>query len=890
MGTGQYIGQVGALAVALGIGAAVATTPGVALADPDCADSSSSSDNSSPPQQTGPLPDSETGPLPDSAPAAGSSLSKSPGSLADSASKTEIFNDPRRGIVQSSRGAHTSGKPAGDTPAAAPAVEAGEPTQTAPAAGDPAAAPAVEAGEPTQTAPAAGDPAAAPAVEAGEPTQTAPAAGDPAATEPVPVPDDVAKPTAPQPPVAATAPTATFGKPARSWKIPTGVSPTGANARSAAVGAAASPQTAQGADTPNSAAPDQQAAAATVGASSVPQTTSVVSQVGTAAPAAPTAQMAPAAATATSSVSGVVADALTWVGLRLFASDSPVAPVQSPLAWAMLAWCRRQCQQALVGETPAKVANPAQTSLAVDTAAATGAVSDPPTVDGSDQQTFAVASTMALAAPVTLDVAEAAVATPPAVQVNAATPIADVQFLVDNNPLGAADTTTTSAQVRVTVANADTTPAPDIALYEIDGGSDYYTANGWTYAADAGWDAPGFFPTGLWLAGIHDQDDADRWIDLGLNTMFPPTGNTDLDIVRDNGLWVVADAGELDQYVNGPVGAETVGLLAIDEPSTVAAFTDPVENTPNALQDNRFWWLNMGHNPLQFGDIGGSPTGDVLYDPITTPNATTRHMDITSTDLYWFAGAEADFWRSVGGELLQVNPGGQATVAEMSHGQHYGFLIDWLRSYTTPYPGPIFQFIEVGGPYTENTSASNYITPPEINSAVWNSIIHGARGIVYFNHTFAGPAESNDSLADEYFQTVQAGQSISIYDQIKATNTLITTLAPVINSPSAPAFLSSVTPAPPTFTFNGTPTVVITGDLFTGIDTAVKYYAADGKFYIFASNRSTTSTLATFTLNGVTSGTATVIDESRSIPITAGVFTDTFADHNTIHIYQINGA
>jgi hypothetical protein len=223
--------------------------------------------------------------------------------------------------------------------------------------------------------------------------------------------------------VAATAPTATFGKPARSWKIPTGVSPTVANARSAAVGAAASPQTAQGADTPNSAAPDQQAAAATVGASSVPQTTSVVSQVGTAAPAAPTAQMAPAAATATSSVSGVVADALTWVGLRPFASDSPVAPFQSPLAWAMLAWCRRQCQQALVGETPAKVANPAQTSLAVDTAAATAAVSDPPTVDGSDQQTFAVASTMALAAPVTLDVAEAAVATPPAfVQVNAATP------------------------------------------------------------------------------------------------------------------------------------------------------------------------------------------------------------------------------------------------------------------------------------------------------------------------------------------------------------------------------------------------------------------------------------------------------------------------------------
>ncbi len=43
MGTAKYIGRVGALAVALGVGAAIANTPGVALADPSDSGSTSSS-------------------------------------------------------------------------------------------------------------------------------------------------------------------------------------------------------------------------------------------------------------------------------------------------------------------------------------------------------------------------------------------------------------------------------------------------------------------------------------------------------------------------------------------------------------------------------------------------------------------------------------------------------------------------------------------------------------------------------------------------------------------------------------------------------------------------------------------------------------------------------
>ena len=30
------------------------------------------------------------------------------------------------------------------------------------------------------------------------------------------------------------------------------------------------------------------------------------------------------------------------------------------------------------------------------------------------------------------------------------------------------------------------------------------------------------------------------------------------------------------------------------------------------------------------------------------------------------------------------------------------------------------------------------ITPPQIRAAVWHSLIAGARGIIYFNHSFGG--------------------------------------------------------------------------------------------------------------------------------------------------------
>jgi hypothetical protein len=141
--------------------------------------------------------------------------------------------------------------------------------------------------------------------------------------------------------------------------------------------------------------------------------------------------------------------------------------------------------------------------------------------------------------------------------------------------------------------------------------------------------------------------------------------------------------------------------------------------------------------------------------------------------------------------------------------------------------------------------------------------------------------------------SIYSGQSISIYDQAKATNGRIRDVARIINSPFA---LNYATVSPAGYTF---PTKHVVMD--NGIETMTKFYTggsftnstdsfANG-FYIFATVRGSASqsnTNATFTIADHAATTATVIGEGRSRPISGGVFTDTFATAYDVHIYRIH--
>ena len=439
-----------------------------------------------------------------------------------------------------------------------------------------------------------------------------------------------------------------------------------------------------------------------------------------------------------------------------------------------------------------------------------------------------------------------------------------------------------------------------VTLQQIDGGPNYYGNNGLTNAVNMGWDDPSFFPIGPWFDMLITQSDADRWANLGWNTAYTLTSNSNISVAQANNISVIQYIGDNGASSLLPgTGAETVGLMAYDEPPTYQqGVVTPLSTTPNSVQDGRFWWMNNTWNFIVYGGLSGGPDGGgtagsaaVLDTPVTTPDGTTRQIDTSSVDVYWFAGAKSNssavlYWEGMmygQGEYDGLLPGtptwSPLTPDQGARGSNYGTQIDLERAYTGG-STPIYAIVEDGGPYTSDTSASTYITPPELNWAVWSSLIHGARGVVYFNHTFAGPAQSDDNLADPNFQTVQLGQTVSMYTQVQNTDALVEQMAPVLNSPTADGY---VTVSDPGYE-NG-----VTVSDFSGIEVTAK--DDNGQFYILSDTRDseTQSNIpATFTLADKNATSVTVIGENRTIPVTNGVFTDTFATGATVHIYEVN--
>src|SRR5208337_2998986 len=122
--------------------------------------------------------------------------------------------------------------------------------------------------------------------------------------------------------------------------------------------------------------------------------------------------------------------------------------------------------------------------------------------------------------------------------------------------------------------------------------------------------------------------------------------------------------------------------------------------------------------------------------------------------------------------------------------------------------------------------------------------------------------------------------TVSMYTQVQNTDALVEQMAPVLNSPTADGY---VTVSDPGYE-NG-----VTVSDFSGIEVTAK--DDNGQFYILSDTRDSetqTNIPATFTLADKNATSVTVIGENRTIPVTNGVFTDTFATGASVHIYEVN--
>jgi hypothetical protein len=378
-----------------------------------------------------------------------------------------------------------------------------------------------------------------------------------------------------------------------------------------------------------------------------------------------------------------------------------------------------------------------------------------------------------------------------------------------------------------------------VQFRDVDGGGNYYSRFSNAIPSD-----PNYFPLGVWFESVISQADIDIDKDAGLNLYVVLTTNSNLSLVQKNGLNAILQP-EWRTNQTAINSSAVAGWMLFDEIDMQQGPGQGYTTLNNVLaqlpNDLRMRYNNYGKG-VMFWENDEQARRFV-----------NDFQQVVSSDTYWFTDPDLAV-ASQGGKLL--NAGRPLTPPQTLRAANYGYTIERMRALDTT-GKPIWSFVEVGWPFTKTAlEGGRSIQPAEVRAAVWHSIIAGARGIIYFNHSFGGPHLSQHCLREPAYAAVRA--------TVKSTNELITQLAPVLNAPFADG-------------------LVTTGPL---IRTMVKFY--HDNYYVFASNRENEAITPTFLLSGIEIGTATVIGEERTIPIIDGRFSDSFPDGNAIHIYRID--
>ena len=346
---------------------------------------------------------------------------------------------------------------------------------------------------------------------------------------------------------------------------------------------------------------------------------------------------------------------------------------------------------------------------------------------------------------------------------------------------------------------------------------------------------PNFFPIGVWL---QSPNHIQEFKNIGINMFIGFWGSLDQTSLSDfssGTMPVVPDQNSVG--LTSPQNKWIQAWHTVDEPDNaqpngnggygpcilpsqlVAAY-----NTIEAHDTTRPVFLNFGRGVSDIHYVGrGTCTGDTSYYP-----AAMQGGDIISFDIYPVANYSGQ---------LELIPNGVDNLRTWANGKKI-----------------IWNFVEGA-----DINGGAVPTSDQIRAEVWMSLIHGSQGIIYFVHQLS-PTFREDGIFN-YPTIVQAVTNI---------NAQVTSLAPVLNSPS---ILNDVQVSSNSA---GLPINIIEKQL-------------GGATYVFAVDMRNNSATATFTVPGVSSGTAVVIGENRQVTISNGKFQDSFAPY-AVHLYQFTPA
>ena len=278
----------------------------------------------------------------------------------------------------------------------------------------------------------------------------------------------------------------------------------------------------------------------------------------------------------------------------------------------------------------------------------------------------------------------------------------------------------------------------------------------------------------------------------------------------------------------------------------------------------------------------GFGKGVLFWETDTQAAKFLSYSDTLSADSYWMTDSDLNVPSQGGCALLPKSPkacgggnGSGLTTAQRALPANYGFNVTRLEQVQAVNGSskPITVDVETGCPGTNGTCT----TPAASTAAAWHAIIAGARGIIWFQHNFGGPCMDFRTFYDgsdpaSHMYSCQQAPGVTLHDvvtSVSAFNHQVASLNSVLLSPFAKNYVS-------------------TG----GADISAMAKYSHGAFYVFAASGKPAAPppdnqAVTFTVAGRYSGPVTVMGENRTLQAVNGIFTDRFANEDSVHIYEI---
>lgn len=437
-----------------------------------------------------------------------------------------------------------------------------------------------------------------------------------------------------------------------------------------------------------------------------------------------------------------------------------------------------------------------------------------------------------------------------------------------------------------------------VRLREIDGGPHYFAQ----ISRKSAW-MDGHILLGTWLAQPANAAEVayDRATGDNIYWNLAGTGQTcggapcvaSYQTIRDGGMHVSAPSIAADS------GPESVAYLGTDEADmNFGPGWDGWNRADNSCVPAggkcgytvaRFFYSGQ---PASLGSPGyptvgtvrqqGYGKGVLFWETSKQAAEFLKFTDILSADSYWMTDSSLGVASQGGCAFFPNNPvicddgGGQGlTKAQRQLPADYAYNVTELEKLqaTNGTPKPIVVDVETGCPFAGSDSCTS---PGAMTAAAWHALIAGARGIIWFQHNFGGPCIDFRTVIDganpasgKYNCNQTPGVTLHDVDgALTRFNSEVNQLNGILLAPFADGYVRSA----------------------SDVSYMAKY--SGGNYYIFAASGKpgmppVSNQKVVFSITGAHTCHVDVLNESRSIPVTNGVFSDVFSDANSVHIYQV---